>query len=137
MIGSRQSRSSYVPFPVSATDLCDPSPVVVTIPTSGSVFLPGRTTVFCTATDASGNQTMSTFDVIVRSALRMRLQAGHNAVAASHAAMLIEDYPDDQESLEVARPLLERFARLAPRPLYERQVRRVREWLARAPATGP
>jgi hypothetical protein len=52
-------------FEVTATDDCDPEPVVVCDPPSGSTFKAGTTTVTCTATDASGNESMSTFDVTV------------------------------------------------------------------------
>jgi len=36
-----------------------------------------------------------------------------------------------------ARPLLERFVRLAPRPLFQRQVEGVEQWLARVPRDPP
>lgn len=49
----------------TATDDCDASPVVVCSPPSGSAFPVGTTTVTCTATDACGNESMSTFDVTV------------------------------------------------------------------------
>ncbi|MCP3915881.1 MAG: HYR domain-containing protein [bacterium] len=49
----------------SATDDCDGSPVIVCTPASGSFFATGITTVTCTATDACGNQSMTTFDVTV------------------------------------------------------------------------
>ena len=52
-------------FDVPATDDCDPAPVVVCDPPSGSTFRPGTTTVTCTATDASGNQSTCSFDVVV------------------------------------------------------------------------
>jgi hypothetical protein len=52
-------------FEVTATDDCDPEPVVVCDPPSGSTFKAGTTTVTCTATDASGNESTSTFDVTV------------------------------------------------------------------------
>jgi len=48
-----------------ATDTCDPSPSVVCSPPSGSTFPVGTTTVTCTATDACGNASTSTFDVTV------------------------------------------------------------------------
>jgi len=46
----------------------DPHPTVVCTPASGSVFPIGNTAVNCTATDASGNATSSSFNVHVRSA---------------------------------------------------------------------
>lgn len=52
-------------FSAGATDNCDPSPAVVCVPASGSVFPPGDTTVTCTATDACGNTNACTFVVNV------------------------------------------------------------------------
>ncbi|MHB8522674.1 MAG: HYR-like domain-containing protein, partial [Limisphaerales bacterium] len=52
-----------VTFAVTATDNCDPAPVVVASPSSGSLFPVGITTVNCTATDASGNQSVCSFTV--------------------------------------------------------------------------
>jgi hypothetical protein len=49
----------------TATDICDPSPTVVCSPASGSLFPVGTTMVTCTATDACGNESTSTFDVTV------------------------------------------------------------------------
>jgi X-Pro dipeptidyl-peptidase len=49
----------------SATDDIDPSPTVACMPTSGSAFALGATTVTCTASDASGNTTTGTFVVTV------------------------------------------------------------------------
>jgi hypothetical protein len=54
-----------VTFTVTATDDMDPSPVVVCQPASGSTFPLGTTTVTCTATDATGNQSSCSFDVTV------------------------------------------------------------------------
>ncbi|MEZ6186475.1 MAG: HYR domain-containing protein [Planctomycetota bacterium] len=50
----------------TATDDTDPNPVVSCAPPSGSLFPPGTTTVTCTATDASGNQSSVTFTVTVQ-----------------------------------------------------------------------
>ncbi|MEX1129409.1 MAG: SBBP repeat-containing protein [Vicinamibacterales bacterium] len=52
-----------VAFVVTATDLVDPAPVVACSHASGSTFPVGTTTVSCTATDASGNETTVSFDV--------------------------------------------------------------------------
>ncbi|MEY2409114.1 MAG: hypothetical protein QOF48_1784 [Verrucomicrobiota bacterium] len=49
----------------SATDDCDPAPVVSCLPPSGSVFPAGTTTVNCTARDACSNKTNCTFAVTV------------------------------------------------------------------------
>jgi len=52
------------PAPV-ATDNCDPAPVVVCTPASGSIFPGGTTPVTCTATDDCGNESSCGFDVVV------------------------------------------------------------------------
>ena len=52
-----------VTFSVTATDDTNPSPTVTCTPPSGSVFPVGTTTVNCTATDASGNQSHCAFTV--------------------------------------------------------------------------
>jgi streptogramin lyase len=59
------SSDSLVPvtFSVSATDNCDPAPLVTTSIASGSGFPAGTTTVNCTARDASGNQSTCSFTV--------------------------------------------------------------------------
>ncbi|MFH0952891.1 MAG: immunoglobulin-like domain-containing protein [Verrucomicrobiota bacterium] len=57
--------SAVVGFTVAASDTCDPAPAVVCTPASGSVFPQGDTTVHCTATDAAGNQSSSSFKVTV------------------------------------------------------------------------
>ena len=52
-------------FSASATDVVDPAPVVDCQPASGETFPLGTTTVDCTATDATGNQSSGSFDVLV------------------------------------------------------------------------
>ena len=47
-------------------DVVDPAPVVACDPPVGAVIPVGVTTVTCTATDASGNAAVSSFDVTVR-----------------------------------------------------------------------
>lgn len=59
-------------FSVTATDVFDPAPVIVCTPPSGSFFPIGTTTVTCTATDASGNQSTCAFPVTVRLKLDQR-----------------------------------------------------------------
>jgi len=54
-------------FDVTATDVVDPAPLLVVDPASGTVFDWGTTTVSCAATDASGNVSLCSFDVTVRS----------------------------------------------------------------------
>ncbi|MBM4041992.1 MAG: HYR domain-containing protein [Planctomycetes bacterium] len=56
---------AIVEFTCTAVDVRDPNPTVVCVPPSGSLFPLGRTTVTCTATDASGNSSQCTFLVIV------------------------------------------------------------------------
>jgi hypothetical protein len=56
--------ATYV-FAATATDNCDPAPVVVSVPPSGSFFPLGTTTVTSTATDAAGNSAVCTFLVTV------------------------------------------------------------------------
>jgi hypothetical protein len=56
------ARVSYV---ATATDNVDPHPTVTCTPPSGAEFPLGTTTVLCTATDASGNQSQGTFRVQV------------------------------------------------------------------------
>jgi hypothetical protein len=55
-----------VTFSVTATDNLDPSPSVVCVPPSGSLFPRGTTLVTCTATDASGNESTCEFLVTVQ-----------------------------------------------------------------------
>jgi hypothetical protein len=54
-----------VVYSPTASDLCDPSPAVVSVPPSGSTFTLGTTTVTTTVTDAAGNSAQCTFDVVV------------------------------------------------------------------------
>jgi HYR domain-containing protein/IPT/TIG domain-containing protein/WD40 repeat protein len=54
-----------VSFDATALDLCDPAPGVACVPTSGSTFALGTTTVTCTATDAAANASSCSFDVTV------------------------------------------------------------------------
>lgn len=51
--------------PPTATDIADPSPIVVCAPVSGSTFSVGVTTVTCTAADASGNSSKASFTVTI------------------------------------------------------------------------
>ncbi len=49
----------------SAADVVDPAPTVACLPANGSAIPVGTTTVTCSASDASGNQSSSAFDVVV------------------------------------------------------------------------
>lgn len=57
-----------VPYVVTAKDNFDPSPSVSCTPASGTLFPIGDTTVGCTATDASDNQSTGSFTVHVEGA---------------------------------------------------------------------
>lgn len=56
---------AVVQFAATAVDGCDPAPVIVCTPPSGSVFAPGETEVLCVATDAAGNAAQCSFTVTV------------------------------------------------------------------------
>jgi hypothetical protein len=56
---------AVVNFMTTATDTCDPNPVVTCTPPSGSTFPIGTTTVTCTARDMSNNTSMCSFTVTV------------------------------------------------------------------------
>jgi X-Pro dipeptidyl-peptidase len=64
-----------VSFTVTATDNEDPAPTVSCSPASGSAFPVGKTTVTCTATDASNNVSSGTFTVTLRVAVLDQLLA--------------------------------------------------------------
>lgn len=57
---------SVVFYSVTASDDIDPAPALVCTPPSGSFFPRGTTLVTCTATDASGNQSVCQFPVVVQ-----------------------------------------------------------------------
>jgi len=57
-----------VEFVVSASDNCDSTPVVRTIPPSGSIFSVGTNLVRCVAIDAAGNESSGSFAVVVTGA---------------------------------------------------------------------
>jgi Zn-dependent metalloprotease len=52
-------------FSITALDNCDPSPIVVCTPPSGSLFPRGTTTVTCVATDVAGNSAQCSFPMFV------------------------------------------------------------------------
>jgi parallel beta-helix repeat protein len=58
-----QCSTAIVTYSATATDNCNPNQAVICAPLSGSTFLPGTTTVTCTATDGSGNSSSCTFTV--------------------------------------------------------------------------
>jgi hypothetical protein len=65
-----------VSYSVSASDDRDPNPTVSCAPASGAFFPVGDTTVGCTATDASGNQSSGSFTVHVLPFLQVGLTVG-------------------------------------------------------------
>ncbi len=63
---AENSSGAVVTYPTpTVSDNCDPSPVVVCAPSSGSLFPLGDTIVSCTATDMSGNIASCSFTVSV------------------------------------------------------------------------
>ena len=72
-----------VPYSVSAGDDRDPSPTVSCSPQSGSFFSVGDTTVNCTATDSSGNQSSGAFTVHVLALLHMGLTVDGSGKASA------------------------------------------------------
>lgn len=68
----KSAPGAFVTFSVTATDLVDPAPAIVCSPPSGSFFPRGTTVVLCSATDASGNRSSRTFEVVVQPTLRRR-----------------------------------------------------------------
>jgi len=62
----RDSGGAVVTFPVPvASDICDSTPGVVSVPASGSIFTNGYTTVQSTATDEAGNTNSCSFTIRV------------------------------------------------------------------------
>ena len=64
-VAATSPAGALVTYNAEATDIADPSPTVVCVPPSGSVFPIGTTAVTCTATDASENEATGSFNVIV------------------------------------------------------------------------
>lgn len=62
--GECEAILNYYPA-VTATDNCDPVPIISSIPPSGTALPVGRTQVICTAADASGNSNSASFTVLV------------------------------------------------------------------------
>ncbi len=69
-----------VAYAVSAVDLGDSDPTVGCTPSSGSLFPDGTTTVTCTATDSSNNQTTRTFQVRVRTSTPLSLAVSRQTI---------------------------------------------------------
>ncbi len=67
-VNATMPSGAVVTFTATATDNIDPTPTVVCVPASGSVFPIGDTLVTCTATDDSGNSSSASFNVHVKGA---------------------------------------------------------------------
>jgi hypothetical protein len=65
-IEATSASGAVVSYIATATDTVDGSIIPVCVPTSGSTFPLGTTTVSCTATDANGNTGSASFHVIVQ-----------------------------------------------------------------------
>jgi hypothetical protein len=66
-VQASNANGATVPYaPPAATDQVDRSPQVTCAPASGSTFPVGKTTITCTATDFSHNQSQTAFRVTVR-----------------------------------------------------------------------
>jgi hypothetical protein len=59
------TNGAQVFFAATATDNCDPSPLITSLPPSGSWFPNGTMIVTCKATDSSGNTNICSFTVTV------------------------------------------------------------------------
>ena len=75
------SSGRVVAFVASATDAGDPTPTLTVVPPSGSMFPLGTNLVQVTARDASGNQSVSSFLVIVRDTTPPDLTCSQDLVA--------------------------------------------------------
>jgi hypothetical protein len=72
---------AVVTYSVIASDNSDPLPVTVCNPESGTTFGFGTTIVTCTSTDASGNESSATFDVLVRDTENPSIEPPPNVTA--------------------------------------------------------
>jgi 5-hydroxyisourate hydrolase-like protein (transthyretin family) len=64
-IAATSPSGAVVNYQVTASDDTDPNPTVACVPAPGSLFPMGTTTVECTVTDASGNQSNGSFTITV------------------------------------------------------------------------
>ena len=113
-VQSATGRPVAVQFAVTATDACDPEVTTVCVPASGSLFAVGTTMVRCTATDHSGNASVCTFAVDVRtsavqdwgdapasySTLSANNGARHTIVTGWRLGQLIDGEADGQPSVD-------------------------------------
>ncbi|MCZ6793866.1 MAG: HYR domain-containing protein, partial [Planctomycetota bacterium] len=80
--------------PPVATDICDLSPTVTCTPPSGSFFLFGLTTVTCTATDDSGNQSFCSvlIEVVEQTPVQL-FCSGDVTVECTSSGGMVVSYP--------------------------------------------
>ena len=64
-LGATDSFGTVVDYPVTAFDIVDPNPTIQCTFNSGSLIPIGTTTVTCTATDVSGNESFGSFDITI------------------------------------------------------------------------
>ena len=81
---------AVVTFLASATDDVDPSPTVACMPTSGSLFSIGDTTVSCVATDDSSNSVTAGFSVHVKGAAEQLADLEHAVVGVGRGRSLVD-----------------------------------------------
>jgi hypothetical protein len=82
-------------FSATATDLCDPHPVVACLPPSESVFPIGPTSVQCIARDAEGNSATCSFTVTVLGA-----RGAAEIVLGDLIALRATTNPEDSRKLD-------------------------------------
>jgi hypothetical protein len=85
---------THVSFEVTATDICDPNPLVTCEPPSGHLFPPGKTTVECTARDREGNVSRCSFTVTVRDEMPPQIVCPESfETECTEGGMAVIDYP--------------------------------------------
>jgi beta propeller repeat protein len=65
-VEATSASGAEVIYTASAIDLVDPSPAISCSPASGTTFPLGVTTVFCSATDSSGNTATASFTITIQ-----------------------------------------------------------------------
>ena len=96
-----------VTYVVTASDVVDPTLIVVCSPASGATFAVGTTTVNCTATDDANNQSSASFTVTVTDNTAPSLSVPGNITAeASAAAGAIVTFAPTATDLVTAAPVV-------------------------------
>src|SRR5581483_6671907 len=88
-VAATSAAGATVDYSASAADAVDPSPSFSCLPSSGSLFPIGTTTVHCTAKDGSGNTASASFDVTVGDRTAPLLALPHGIVANAGGATRI------------------------------------------------